>query len=166
MDVLGGRPAGSSGQPDRVAGFDDVVHPDEIPGLVRIDGLDAVVMPDHDEVAVSAVRFRHPHDARHRGPDRVVRDRLDVDTGVVRTSASPERGDQFSRIRITEFRLQLAQRNAQFARFGERIVITQRDADVRAFGFAETHLRSRLQRFDHRFRTFYARNCAHVVIGF
>ena len=137
--MLGRRPAGPAGQSDRIARLDRVVDPHEVFRVVGVHGLDAVVVADQDQIAVAAVVFRHPDDARKRGPDRIVRHRLDVDAGVHAASPIPERRDELARIRVAELVLVLAERQDQLARRRERIVVFQRNAHVGAFEVAESH---------------------------
>ena len=68
--------------------LDPVTRFDEVFGVVAINGLQTVVMPDNNHVAISRVGFGHPYNAIKSSHDRVVGLRLDVHARMVPASAS------------------------------------------------------------------------------
>ena len=60
----------------------------QVLGIVAINSLQAVVMPDNNHIAISRVGFGHPYKPIKSSNDRVVGLRLDVHARMVPASAS------------------------------------------------------------------------------
>ena len=139
MQVLGGSPPGAARQCDRIARFHHIVDRDEVARVVRIGGFHAVIVANHNDIAIPAVRFGHSYHTGESGTDRIVRNGFDVHPGVHRPAPVAESGNLFTRIGIAEIAFEFCERNFQFAGRWERIVQAHRDADVSALRFAESH---------------------------
>ena len=72
----------------RLPRFDPIARFDQILGIMAINSLQTVVMPDNNHIAISRIGFGHPYEAIKSGHDRIVGSCLDVYTGMVPASAS------------------------------------------------------------------------------
>ena len=126
MEVLGGGSSRAASQGDRIAGLYDVVDVNQVAAVVRVERFDAVIVPDDNGVAVTAVRFRHADHPGQRCANGVAGNRFDVDAGMHGASPIAIRGDQFARIGIDELLLKFVQIDRQFARRGERVIAVGR----------------------------------------
>ena len=72
----------------RLPRFDPIARFDQILGIMAINSLQTVVMPDNNHIAISRIGFGHPHKAVECSHDCIVGLRLDIHAGMVSASAS------------------------------------------------------------------------------
>ena len=88
MEMGGGRTSCSACETNRLPCFDPIAWFHQVLGIVAINSLQTVVMPDNNHVAISRIGFGHPYKPIKSSHDRVVGLRLDVHARMVPASAS------------------------------------------------------------------------------
>ena len=73
---------------NRLPCFDPIAWFHQVLGIVAINSLQTVVMPDNNHIAISRIGFGHPHKAVECSHDCIVGLRLDIHAGMVSASAS------------------------------------------------------------------------------
>ena len=73
---------------NRLPCFDPIAWFHQVLGIMAINSLQAVVMPDNNHIAISRIGFGHPYKPIKSSHDRVVGLRLDVHARMVPASAS------------------------------------------------------------------------------
>ena len=73
---------------NRLPCFDPISWFHQVLGIMAINSLQAVVMPDNNHIAISRIGFGHPYKPIKSSNDRVVGLRLDVHARMVPASAS------------------------------------------------------------------------------
>lgn len=93
MQVVGGGASRLSGYGDRLSGCNAVARIYHSFGGVGVNRFHAAIMPDDNDVAVSACRSRHADNSVEGCEDRVVFIDFDVDSGVVPAPSGSVRGN-------------------------------------------------------------------------
>ena len=88
MEMGGGRTSCSACETNRLPCFDPIAWFHQVLGIVAINSLQTVVMPDNNHIAISRIGFGHPYKPIKSSNDRVVGLRLDVHARMVPASAS------------------------------------------------------------------------------
>ena len=73
---------------NRLPCFDPIAWFHQVLGIMAINSLQAVVMPDNNHIAISRIGFGHPYKGVECSHDCIVGLRLDIHAGMVSASAS------------------------------------------------------------------------------
>ena len=73
---------------NRLPCFDPISWFHQVLGVMTVSCFQAIVMADHDQVAIGGVGLGHPHKAVECSHDCIVGLRLDIHAGMVSASAS------------------------------------------------------------------------------
>ena len=88
MEMSGGRTSCASCERNRLSRFDTIARFHQVLGVMTVSCFQAIVMADHDQVAIGGVGLGHPYKAVECSHDCIVGLRLDIHAGMVSASAS------------------------------------------------------------------------------
>ena len=77
MEMSGGRTSCASCERNRLSRFDTIARFHQVLGVMTVSCFQAIVMADHDQVAIGGVGLGHPHKAVECSHDCIVGLRLD-----------------------------------------------------------------------------------------